>query len=1339
MSTSSGDAKLTALAKANRVLEDQLSRDASKVPDPADIIMGVSSSSTYAPAPSHAWTPFELRRTMMIPEELFSELEPTRSRCSMGLFPEIDRAWIALNNRLFLWDYVTSKDSLQSFPEQPSNVTYVGLVKPKTGIFIDSMLYLLILCTENALIVLGLAKPEAPTDPASNSQEFVVYDTELRFPTENVPMTSIVGTNSGRTFMCGITDGYLYELQYQATEGWFGGKSSLHNHSVSGVSSFIPSLFSSVSSEFITQLEIDKSRDLLYALTNQNTITLYNVAGKVTAPLQKIATASNLAKHAQTLCPPLGQTTINIVSLAAIPSDESSSIHLVASTANGIRLYFTTMRRTYSAYGTATTFAGGASGLELVHVRMGPSGLFDPRSIQGGLSDSMYRSSPSGMGTAGGKFAPWHLTMLNAGGYHGGMFLATQTTDEMEQDILLCTAPDLPRVANLKQPPGAPVAPTASSAPTPYYGSAPASTRATFSESTFLVPLIGKACAVAHLPAARLPTPPSSSRTPGTNWNELANQFSGYTEQFLVMTNDSLSVISKRRAIDTLRELIDAVRRGDDEGIVTQFFEQFGRDQACAMCLALACGNSFAISGFTQAPLSSSNAFAKPQMADVAVDEGLALAAKTIFYEFGQQPAVYPGTSTVTFSGRHEGLALYFARLIRPIWKSKITTGPTNNQSSNLSPSVLTIVQKDLQALMSFLDRNPQLFTPPGNYSLHGSVDGQFGAWKDEETSVAQLRELLSLTIEAISFIVLLIDYKLPDTVNLLEPSLQQKLQTMTWEELLTQQSGRDVGKALVTAVINQQISQQISIDAISEILQARCPNFCSTDDVMMYKAVESLRRAKETRSASERNDSLRESLRLLLKSTRNLRAALDEICADYRDLSFPDGAVLLPLQCANDWDADFQGRDYFASGSTSEQDPRRSAYETRLRCYDLILKTLSAFDDRFNAATSDVTEAQIPQDAAYRLALDSADPIFHSYLYDWFVAKGRTDLLLDIRTPFIEEYLRREPRSWEKCELLWQFYVNHGHFLNAAEALADLAEGRDFGMTLEKRIEYLSLALGNAKSHQASEYDSGHQAPVELLTDLDEKLEVANVQLDIYEQMKGFRGLGESALKEITALGTTLMDVNALYHRYADPYSLYDMKLLILKVSEHRDAQIVSSTWRAIFENCESLMSVCPVDHQTFLTLSILGQRLYPSDIAFPLDLVCSLLEDFAWDHRASISVGWAPQTLLEAHIPYEVIFEALYTLREAGQPPYHMKDREVFLISDITYLTNSWLTEALRLNSSPYSDPSGSRALVGRFPADIIDQALTQYMELLPTGAETEATRRLLGDMQQRIRARF
>ena len=71
--------------------------------------------------------------------------------------------------------------------------------------------------------------------------------------------------------------------------------------------------------------------------------------------------------------------------------------------------------------------------------------------------------------------------------------------------------------------------------------------------------------------------------------------------------------------------------------------------------------------------------------------------------------------------------------------------------------------------------RNPQLFTPPGNYSSSfsaGGADGHQSAWKDEETSIAQLRELLGLTIEAINFIMLLIDYKLPDTIGLYVPHL---------------------------------------------------------------------------------------------------------------------------------------------------------------------------------------------------------------------------------------------------------------------------------------------------------------------------------------------------------------------------------------------------------------------------------------------------------------------------------------------------------------------------------------------------------------------------------------
>lgn len=53
------------------------------------------------------------------------------------------------------------------------------------------------------------------------------------------------------------------------------------------------------------------------------------------------------------------------------------------------------------------------------------------------------------------------------------------------------------------------------------------------------------------------------------------------------------------------------------------------------------------------------------------------LEAKFIFLSLGE------GSGTATFSGRREGLALYFARLVRSIWKAKIVkTGYMVSHSS---------------------------------------------------------------------------------------------------------------------------------------------------------------------------------------------------------------------------------------------------------------------------------------------------------------------------------------------------------------------------------------------------------------------------------------------------------------------------------------------------------------------------------------------------------------------------------------------------------------------------------------------------------------------------------
>lgn len=116
--------------------------------------------------------------------------------------------------------------------------------------------------------------------------------------------------------------------------------------------------------------------------------------------------------------------------------------------------------------------------------------------------------------------------------------------------------------------------------------------------------------------------------------------------------------------------------------------DSFGRDQTCAMLLAIASGNTFLETG--EQPIGTL----------ITVSQELSTVAKQAFYDFGERPIWAERTTygtgkalffyrcplranfdkgdaassgTATFSGRREGFALYFARLVRPLWKAKLT------------------------------------------------------------------------------------------------------------------------------------------------------------------------------------------------------------------------------------------------------------------------------------------------------------------------------------------------------------------------------------------------------------------------------------------------------------------------------------------------------------------------------------------------------------------------------------------------------------------------------------------------------------------------------------------
>ncbi|KAF8832270.1 hypothetical protein HHX47_DHR1001833 [Lentinula edodes] len=1034
---------LTLLHNASTVLEEQFAKDSQAIPELGEILPNGQASSSYSVFPDDIRVPFQKRKLVGIPEALFQYYSSTSVNSHMGLIPEIERVWISIDHKLFLWDYNDSQE-ISSFVDQPYVITHVGLVKPKKGLFIEEISHLLVIL---------------PGTSTQFRKEVKLYATDLTISTE-VEMTSVAGTVDGRIFM------------YR-----------------------------------IVSVIADSERECLYTLTEKNVISLFKPTSEKS--VQHIQTLSNLYKAAQDRCPgspAITPQTFQIVSLHPISLLESrSGVQLLAITTNGVRLYFSPGL----SYGGSMQTLGMRT-LQLSHVRLPPSNLIHPDE-----QENPHRPAPAiPFGAVQGQpprqSRPYIVSAIDSSCYVDGLTVAAQPGDVDTVDYLLCLSPDLTRIGSLDQLnlPQPPPQPTYS-----MYSSQNVSSRPPMTEYATLLSIPGRTWAMAPVPQT-----PIAADVAGINvLNELGTQVSEHPRQFMILTNVGVTFLVKRRSLDYLKAVIEELQSEGNVQPIIEFRDSFGRNQTCAMLLALASGNIF-LDGSD--PASNTISLGNADLAAVA---------KQAFYDFGEKPiwserTVYGKSEhqgTAIFSGRREGLALYFSRLVKPIWKIKlVVAGPTNLQLAVQEARLITI-QKNLYALKDLLDKNPHLFhSSPGDSAASRAPAMEQEAWKAEQASIAQLLSLLTRTIEALSFVLLLNDYHFADIMTKCDVEIQKLVSSLTFEDLITTQNG------------------------------------------------------------------------------------------------------------------------------------------------------------------------------------------------------------LAIRPPFLETHLKREPLSAEKYQLLWQFYVKDGQPLRAAEVLLALAESTEFQLQLDNRLEYLTLAVGNAKSHPVSA-GGRHETAIAFLTDLEEKLEVAQVQLEMYSTLLPHVNDASEVGVKINALASRLYTMSELYQDYAIPFDLPILKLICVHVAEHRDEVMLRQVWNQIFDQVveEESDPIAQAD-QLSATLEKLGRRFYPSVFAFPLQLVTDLLIRFSLDRKEVLQSGWAPRVLARAGIPYVEIWDALHDMYESHIPPFNAQANVQAISSDIATLFTDWVEEVKRPTSSI------SR---GEFPVSRIDFAIDQYMaelhaDRIETKSKYEAVKRQL-----------
>lgn len=1234
------------------------------------VVQGISGE--YEMPSAQTWAPFQRLRQHDLPIKLLEQANQTNVGMQMGIFAPLGHAWAVLDNALYLWDYTLPNPELIGWEENGNPINAVKLVKPKPNVFINEIEHLIVVVTTTEMLLLGVQTQVSPTGATA----LALYNTRMSISVRGLSVSYIAASsNTGRIFFVATHSDDLYEFRYQHDEGWFQSRCGLVCHTDSTVA-LIPNRVRAVSqfwssrqpTKTIDQLVVDDTRQLIYSLGNDSEIKIWTLREDVRIALGRtwkalLSNTGNFSPRSDILM----DASVKVVSLSVIPATEASKLAILATTNTGVRLYLSVHRN----YGERASTQNPPTNAQITHIRWPPTDPSAPApnttSQQGQQARSSTWSSPPStdissrllMGTEfGDRFPPGYFVAS----------LADQGSSSAGR--LFCSSPDSARLKNREDS---------------------TQMQQRFAEYAMFLKLPG----LFHQLAVLSPNVNGASGgAPVGFGNELATQFDEPGTEIAIVTSSAIQLMRRRRLVDIFASIMkySSSAEGGREGDIKRFVRTYGRGETAATALAVTCGQALDVASDSR--LTS--------ITDPEVIE----AARQVYIDYGGTPDYNSNAvsdnggsdlDAVRPSARHEGLALYISRLLRSIWGKRIMTETlVPGQGPRSSPTVptekLRRVQRDLTSLSGFLERNKSFIdglagtqAPNRNTSRQQEI-----AWQGEQRAMHGLTKLIASVVEAISFVLVLFDERLDDILVNLSEDNRKRVKELTYEALFVSDSGRELAKELVKSIVNRNIANGSNVDTVAEALRRRCGSFCSADDVVIFKAQEQVKRASEAGGQSESGRVwLNESQRLFQKvamslSMEHLQWAVDQ----YKQMRFYAGAIQLCLVVAEAKDRAKRALAFVKDGQ-ADSDPRKESFDARKRCYDLVFDTIQAVDNEMQQSSELVdghyTIAAKRRNEAYDIVNGSEDPVFQQCLYDWYVNIGQPDRLLEIDTPYVVDYLKRrsqEERSY--ADLLWRYFAHQNQYLQAASVQLDLARGF-FDLSLDDRIQYLSRARTNASTRQTALLDS-RQSKQQLLREISDLLDVANIQDDIYQRMKAESRLsGERREEVLRSLGGQVLPIDELFNQYADQAGYYDICLLIYQVADHRNAADIRASWQNLIDQTnDRAQAEYGRDARAWETVGEkvreLGRRLNVNDATFPVQTLMPMLEKYFMEPKeATPPPTWVPDLFLDLEIPHETLLPVMEQMFYSNEYPFQGSKNKV-IGAQMVYLLQSWQNESRR-----------------------------------------------------------
>ena len=336
----------------------------------------------------------------------------------------------------------------------------------------------------------------------------------------------------------------------------------------------------------------------------------------------------------------------------------------------------------------------------------------------------------------------------------------------------------------------------------------------------------------------------------------------------------------------------------------------------------------------------------------------------------------------------------------------------------------------------------------------------------------------------------------------------------------------------------------------------------------------------------------------------------------------------------------------------------------------------------------------------AYEVIDTSSDEVFQTDLYDWYLAQGRADRLLDIQSPYIVIYLQRKSSDdLAHADLLWKYHNKNARFHDAAAVQLALAKSA-FPLSLDRRIEYLGRAKTSASTSTPGIARANRHALVREISDL---LDVAAIQSDILQRLKEDTRIAPARKPEVLAqLNGPLLGLTDLYNNYADQAGYFDLCLLIYQAADHRNAADVRNTWQNLIEsvhgetraaseaaNAAGSDNSAPQPWEAVAEkVRSLGNRLQLSESIFPVQDVLPTLERYAFEWQQGVGPEtWVSDTFIDLAVPFETLLEVLENMFYADEAPFSGKNRRV-IGNEILHVAEVWMRESLRGGGMVYGD---------------------------------------------------